>query len=332
MQQAPAAEMPRPERLPDTPQKHLTSATTRDVLRIQHKMLMAIRRHLDAEGFVEIRVPIIGPVTDPGARGAKQVDIDYYGRRYKLMTSAILYKQASLLAFDKIFCIAPNVRLEPLETAGTSRHLAEFNQIDVEAAGHSREQIMKVAQEIVVCAVREAVESMPEELERLGRDTDLFGELLRRPFDRISHADAVSEVGGDPYAEIDWESEARISRKATRPFFVTDYPKGSRGFYDRESRELPGVLRNFDLLAPEGYGELASGGEREFEYARIVTRMRETGENASKYAWYLDMVRDGIPDSAGFGIGLERLTRYITGVEHIWEATAYPKLPGVYSP
>ncbi|ATL25506.1 asparagine synthetase A [Streptomyces formicae] len=332
MQQPPAAEMPRPERLPDTPQKHLASETTRDVLRIQHKVLMAIRRHLDAEGFVEIRVPIIGPVTDPGARGAKQVDIDYYGRRYKLMTSAILYKQASLLAFDKIFCIAPNVRLEPLETAGTSRHLAEFNQIDVEAAGHSREQIMKVAQEIVVCAVREAVESMPKELERLGRDTDLFGDLLRRPFDLISHADAVSEVGGDPHAEIDWEGEARISRKATRPFFVTDYPKGSRGFYDRESRELPGVLRNFDLLAPEGYGELASGGEREFEYARIVTRMRETGENASKYAWYLDMVRDGIPDSAGFGIGLERLTRYITGVEHIWEACAYPKLPGVYSP
>ncbi|MFD0346365.1 amino acid--tRNA ligase-related protein [Kitasatospora aburaviensis] len=82
--------------------------------------------------------PIIGPVTDPGARGSKQVDVDFYGHRYKLMTSAILYKQASLLAFDKIFCIAPNVRLEPLETAGTSRHLAEFHQLDVEVAGATR--------------------------------------------------------------------------------------------------------------------------------------------------------------------------------------------------
>ena len=92
------------------------------------------------------------------------------------------------------------------------------------------------------------------------------------------------------------------------------------------------MLRNFDLLMPEGYGELCSGSEREFEYARIVTRMRETGENPAKYGWYLDMVRQGIPDSAGFGIGLERLTRYLAGLDAVWQASAYPKLPGVVSP
>ncbi|MFZ3494410.1 asparagine synthetase A [Streptomyces sp. 5.8] len=319
------------QRLPGTPREHLSSETTRTVLRIQHRMLMAIRQHLDDAGFTELHMPIIGPVTDPGCRGAKQVDIDYYGRRYKLMTSAILYKQASLLAFDKIFCIAPNVRLEPPETASTSRHLAEFHQIDVEVAGFTREQIMGVAQGIVVAAVREIVTTMPQELERLGRDVDAFKDLLELPFDVTTHAEAVSQVDGDPHAEIDWEGEARISSKATRPFFVTDYPKGSRGFYDRESREYPGTLRNFDLLAPEGYGELASGSEREFEYARIVTRMRETGENPAKYGWYLDMVREGIQGSSGFGIGFERLTRYVTGVQYIWEASAYPKIPGVFS-
>lgn len=319
------------ERLPGTPREHLSSETTRTVLRIQHRMLMGIRRHLDEAGFTELHAPVIGPVTDPGCRGAKQVDIDFYGRRYKLMTSAILYKQASLHAFDRIFCVAPNIRLEPPETASTSRHLAEFHQIDVEVAGYTREQIMGVAQGIVVAAVREVVTTMPQELERLGRDTDAFKDLLERPFDVITHAEAVGQVDGDPHAEIDWEGEARISRKATRPFFVTDYPKGSRGFYDRESREHPGMLRNFDLLAPEGYGELASGSEREFEYARIVTRMRETGENPAKYGWYLDMVREGIQGSAGFGIGFERLTRYITGVQYVWEASAYPKLPGVFS-
>lgn len=322
---------PAATRMPGTPREHLSSETTRSVLRIQHRMLMGIRRHLDEAGFTELHAPIIGPVTDPGCRGAKQVDIDYYGRRYKLMTSAILYKQASLHAFDKIFCIAPNIRLEPPETASTSRHLAEFHQIDIEVAGYTREQIMGVAQGIVVAAVREVVTRMPEELERLGRDTGAFKQLLEQPFDRITHAEAVAQVDGDPHAEIDWEGEARISRKATRPFFVTDYPKGSRGFYDRESRERPGMLRNFDLLAPEGYGELASGSEREFEYARIVTRMRETGENPAKYGWYLDMVREGIQGSAGFGIGFERLTRYITGVQYVWEASAYPKIPGVFS-
>lgn len=318
-------------RLPGSPAEHLSNPATRDVLRIQHRILLAIRRHLDEAGFVELRAPVIGPVTDPGVRGAKQVDIDYYGRRYKLMTSAILYKQASLHAFDKIFCIAPNVRLEPPETVHTGRHLAEFHQIDVEAAGYTREEIMRVAEGIVVTAVRTALTSSAAELERLGRDTGRFQEVLGGGFGTLSHAEAVERVGGDPHAEIAWTDEAQLSRKATRPFFVTDYPKGSRGFYDKESRETPGVLRNFDLLLPEGYGEIASGSEREHAYDRIVTRMRETGENPAKYGWYLDMVRAGIPASAGFGIGLERLTRYLTGVEYVWEASAYPKLPGIHS-
>ncbi|MEN3586689.1 asparagine synthetase A [Streptomyces sp. ZYX-F-203] len=318
-------------RPPDSPAEHLSNPRTRDVLRVQHRILLAVRQHLDEAGFVELRAPLIGPVTDPGVRGAKQVDIDYYGRRYKLMTSAILYKQASLHGFEKIFCIAPNVRLEPPETADTGRHLAEFHQIDVEAAGYSREEIMPVAQGIVVTAVRTALESCAAELERLGRDASRFQDVLAGGFGSLSHTEAAEQAGGDPHAEIAWADEARLSRKATQPFFVTDYPKGSRGFYDKESRDEPGVLRNFDLLLPEGYGEIASGSERENEYSRIVTRMRETGENPAKYDWYLKMARAGIPASAGFGIGLERLTRYLTGVDHIWEASAYPKLPGIYS-
>jgi asparaginyl-tRNA synthetase len=99
---------------PADPREHLSSPVTRSVLTIQHRMLTAARDFLCGQGFIELLPPIIGPVTDPGARGAKQVDVDYYGHRYKLMTSAILYKQASLTAFDKIFCIAPNVRLEPI--------------------------------------------------------------------------------------------------------------------------------------------------------------------------------------------------------------------------
>ena len=120
--------------------------------------------------------------------------------------------------------------------------------------------------------------------------------------------------------------------KASKPFFITDYPKGSRGFYDRENPELPGFLRNFDLIAPEGYGELASGSEREHDYATIIARIRETGENPAKYGWYLAMLRQGIPGSAGFGIGLERLTRYLVGLDSVWQASAYPKIPGVVAP
>lgn len=323
--------------LPAGPREHLSSPATKTVLTIQHHMLIAVRDFLRDRGFTEMLAPVIGPVTDPGARGAKQVDVDYYGHRYKLMTSAILYKQASLTAFDRIFCVAPNVRLEPLETASTSRHLAEFHQIDVEVAGATQDEIMLLAEELVRHVVRHVVAELPGELDRLGRDAGAFGGLLSEPFGRLPHASAVAsliEMGHDqnPAAEIDWAAEEMLSRTAGKPFFITDYPKGSRGFYDRESRETPGRLRNFDLLAPEGFGELCSGSEREHDYAVIIARMRETGENPAKYGWYLEMVREGIPGGAGFGLGLERFTRYIAGLDFVWQASAYPKVPGVPLP
>ncbi|CAA9403056.1 MAG: Asparagine--tRNA ligase related protein [uncultured Pseudonocardia sp.] len=324
-----------PDHLPTT-LEHLRSPRTRAVLLLQNKIVDAARTFLTRNSVVEVRLPVIGPVTDPGARGAKQVDVDYYGRRYKLMTSAILYKQATLKVFDAIYTIAPNIRMEPLETATTHRHLAEFHQIDVEVAGASRAEAMRLAEGLVVHVVRECVSHCASELELLGRDTEALERACLR-FGRTSHAEAAAALVSmghpqDPGAELDWQGEELLSARAKMPFFVVDYPKGSRGFYDRESRTTPGVLRNFDLLAPEGYGELASGSERESDYVRLVTRMRETGENPAKYGWYLQLVRDGVPPSAGFGVGLERLTRYVAGLDAAWQASAYPKVPGVFAP
>src|SRR5215470_13147878 len=117
-----------------TPDVYLATDRMRATLRIQHEALHAMRCHLREAGFVELLPPLIGPVTDPGIRGSKQVDVRYYGHDYRLMTSAILYKQVALHAFPKIFLVAPNVRMEPLDTAATGRHLAEFVQLDVELA------------------------------------------------------------------------------------------------------------------------------------------------------------------------------------------------------
>ena len=286
---------------------------------------------------MEMMPPIIGPVTDPGVRGAKQIDVDFYGHRYKLMTSVILYKQASLLAFDKIFYVAPNVRLEPLETADTGRHLVEFTQIDVEVANATREDILEVVQGLLRHIVTYTLRESKADLAALGRDPDVFEALLRDDFERIGHPAAVAHLRRLAHlqstdAEIDWEGERLISEQTDRPFFIVDYPKGSRGFTDGESRVEPGVLRNFDLIAPDGFGELCSGGEREYEYRRLIERMRETGENPAKYTWYLDLAREGLLPSAGFGLGLERVTRYLAGLSAAWQANAYPKLPGIVSP
>lgn len=318
--------------LPGT-RAHLTSPKTQAVLKIQQALVAGARDLLAGNGAVELFQPLIGPVTDPGARGAKQVDVDYYGHKYKLMASAILYKQASLVAFDKVFFIAPNVRLEPLETSVTHRHLVEFHQIDVELAGASRQDAIALVERLVRHAVRRVLDTQADALRVVGRDSAALASFVEGPFDVLTHGEVLDRLGGShPGTEIEWAAEEHLSGQAARPFFIIDYPKGSRGFYDKEDQTRPSTLMSFDLIAPESCGEICSGGERESDYARIVTRMRETGENPAKYRWYLDIVRQGIPGSAGFGIGLERLTRWVAGLESVWQANAYPKLPGVVAP
>ncbi|GLX47493.1 hypothetical protein Shyhy01_04430 [Streptomyces hygroscopicus subsp. hygroscopicus] len=316
-----------------TPRAHLTSDRTRATLAVQSKFLTGAREFLVGEGFQELLPPTIGPVTDPGARGAKQVDIDYYGHRYKLMTSGILYKQASLLSFDKIFHVAPNVRLEPLETAVTHRHLVEFHQLDVEIGGGSREDALDIAERLTKYVVEYVLVHAQPELAVLGRDMEAFKQILAGPYGRRAHAEVVADLrerghAQEAGAEVDWEGEEIISRAAAHPFFITDYPKGSRGFYDKESPTEPGVLRNFDLIFPGGFGEMMSGSERESDYRNLVMRIRETGENPAKYDWYLTLAREGLPSSAGFGLGVERFTRFLCGLDAAWQASGYPKLPG----
>ncbi|MHC0433710.1 amino acid--tRNA ligase-related protein [Streptomyces sp. O3] len=323
--------------LPPPLGEHLRSPVLHDAMLVQQEALAAAREYLREQGFVELLPPLVGPVTDPGGRGAKALDVDYYGRPYKLMTSAILYKQASLRGFPRLFYVAPNVRVEPPETAGTGRHLVEFHQLDVEMAGASRDEIQEVAAGLLTQVTARVWQRAGAQLRRLGRDELDFAELLSGKFGECSHAEAIARLRALGHrqsedAEIDWHGERMLSLEADRPFFVNDYPKGSRGFYDREDPDRPGVLRNFDLIAHGGFGELVSGSEREADYATLVTRMRESGENPAKYSWYLDLAREGIPASAGFGMGVQRLVRFLTGLDALWQVSAYPKLPGVLAP
>jgi asparaginyl-tRNA synthetase len=302
-------------------------------LRVQAALGRAIREYLNDEGFLELLPPIIGPVSDPGIRGAKQATINFYGREYKVMSSAILYKQMMAASLGKVYFFSPNVRLEPLETASTGRHLVEFVQVDVEEAGASCEDAMARAEALLAHVSHYARDELAEDLASFSRS--LNGGAP--PFQRLGY-DAALRILADhgrpvPYGvEIPWDDEEFLSSLHAEPFFIQDYPRGARGFYDREDLERPGILRDFDLLYPEGYGEAVSGAEREYEYPRVIERLRETGENPSKYGWYLDMLRDGIPPSAGFGIGIERLTRYVCGLRAVWEARPYPKVAGVFSP
>ncbi|MDJ0270038.1 MAG: asparagine synthetase A [Aigarchaeota archaeon] len=303
------------------------------ILKVQATTFRGIRDYLDNNGFTELLPPIIGPVTDPGIRGAKQVTIDYYGKEYKVMSSAILYKQMAAASLNKIYFFSPNVRLEPLETATTGRHLVEFVQVDIEEANITYEDAMRTAENLVAHIISYVVDEAAPYFEELGRTLRKF----KPPFKKITHKEAVELLRSKGekvsyYTEIPWEQEEKLSRMFDEPFFIIDYPKGARGFYDMEDDSRPGILRDFDMLYPEGYGEAISGAEREYRYEKVIARMRESGEDPAKYGWYLDMLREGIPPTAGFGIGVERLTRYLCGLSAVWEARPYPKIAGVYSP
>jgi asparaginyl-tRNA synthetase len=301
------------------------------VFKIQASILRAIREYLDSQGFIEALPPIIGPVTDPGIRGAKQATIDFYGHEYKVMSSAILYKQYMAAVLGKVYFVSPNIRLEPNDSVFTGRHLVEFFQVDLEILNGTLDDAMKVAEGLFAYVTRYIKDVHGKDLEKMGRSLPDY----KPPFLRYTHAEAVELVNklgcrNPSNTEILWECEKVLSAYHDAPIFIYQYPKGSRGFYNREDPGKPGYLRDFDMLYPEGFGEAISGGEREYEPIKVIARIRESGEDPNKYRWLLEMLKDFYPlKTAGFGIGVERLTRFICGLRAVWEARPYPKVAGI---
>jgi asparaginyl-tRNA synthetase len=324
--------IPEPSSLEFVEKRHLSfrHPLTKLVLKVQSDACFYLGKFLRSEGFVELRPPIISPCTDPGIRGAKHAIIDFYGRKYKVTASMIMHKQLAITAFDKIFAFSPNVRLEPEETVKTGRHLVEFTQLDLEAAYYTREKIMRLAERMLRYAIASVRRSCKEELAALGRKL----KVPKIPFKEISHEEAIDMLASHGFevaqgSEIPWDAEQFLSEKAKGFLWIKDYPIGSRGFYDKRGSKF---LLSFDLLYPEGYGEAISGSEREYEAEKVKRNMRDAGLPLEEYAWYLELLEHGIPSSAGFGIGIERFTRYLCGLDAVWQAAAFPKVAGIYSP
>ena len=321
------------QRLLEERYKHIRKPEMRSVLRVQDEVLSALRDFLRNNGFIEILAPLIGPVTDPGIRGAKQVSVDFYGHPYKIMSSMILYKQMAVTSHDRIFALSPNVRLEPTESLETGRHLAEFRQLDLEVAKASYFDVMGIGERMIRYACERIKGSCEEELALLGRELG----VPSIPFEKITHREAVDRLKAEGYdvkhgEEIPWMAEEGLSKMYEDPIWIYDYPITARSFYDREDPERPGVLKDFDLLYPEGFGEAISGGEREYQAEKVRARIESNREDPADYGWYLAMLGEGINPSAGFGIGVERFTQYICGLESIWDAVPFPKVPGIASP
>ena len=303
----------------------------RKVLMIQHAITKYFREFLDKEGFVELLPPIISPASDPGLRGATKLITKLYGAPYELTSSTIMFKQVSATALGKIYFMARNVREEPPENIYTGRHLVEFTQLDIEWAGASMEDVMELAEEMVHYVCRKLTNNYGHILKefRKGRI-----DCWRPPYERMRYEEALElarrmNADVNDGSELSQKAEEAISLAVGKPFWITNYPANSRGFYYLRDRENPEYNRDFNLILPEGYGEVVDGGEREYRPEEVSRRINELGESENKYSWFLEALQEGVAPSAGFGLGIERFTRYVLGLKYIWEAVPFPKPPGI---
>lgn len=309
---------------------YFSQEQTKMALKVQSEACFYLNKFLRSKGFVELRPPIISSCTDTGIRGAGTAIIDFYGRPYKVTISMILHKELAITAFDKIFSFSPNIRLEPLESIATKRHLAEFTQLDLEAAYYNRDDVIFLAEEMLCYCISRLKKECKDAL-------SYFRQKLRkpkRPFKKITYAKAFYVLSSEGLefaygSEIPWDGEKLLSKIFGGFFWITDYPLGSRGFYEKQNCD---ALVDFDLIYPEDYGEAISGSEREHDAKKVMQKMREASLNPEDFKWYLEILKKGVPPSSGFGIGIERFTRYLCGLEAVWHAAAFPKVPGIYSP
>jgi len=286
------------------------------ILRIQSKIRRILAEYLESKEFIEISPVILSPMTDPLNHPTAPGEVVCYGKKYHLTQSMIFHKQTALKTLDKIFVFSPNIRLEPIDKSKTGRHLFEFTQLDLEVKNAKREEVIELCEEMLVELIKTIKEDCKEELKYLKRTL----KVPSIPFKKITYKESYEKYGED--------FEAEISKRNTDPIWIIDIPIMHREFYDKEHTDKPGYLADMDLIYPEGYGEALSGGEREYKYERIKKRMKIKGKKYKEFTSYLEIAKKGLPASAGFGIGIERLTRYICGLKKIEEATLFPKIPG----
>lgn len=290
------------------------------ILRIQTGVLKVMVEKLLERGFYWILPIILSKSTDPlwpdpDFSIEKKVEVEIYGEKVSAMQSMIVHKRVLVsLGPEKIFILSPNIRIERRDRAATGRHLYEFTQFEVEVAYAKMHDIFRIYEELITESIKYVKESLPHELEILGREL----RIPQAPFKVYKRIELEEKYGSS------WQEE--LSKIIKDPVWVTGIP---RQFYDYEDPET-GEWRNYDLILPEGYGEVISGAEREYEYEKLVMKLERDGLEKSSYKILLDLAKEGLlKPSAGAGLGIERFIAYITGARHVAEVQPFPRIPGI---
>src|SRR5512141_1975419 len=302
----------------------LRSARQRAIARVRDEVEMAIRDFFYDRDFTLVDTPILTAAIGErsGLFGTEYFD---EGPAYLAQTGQ-LYGEAAAAALGKIYCFGPTFRAEKSKTR---RHLTEFWMVEPEVAFNDSDDNMRLQEEFVSYIVGRAIERRSEELKELERDTAPL-EAVQAPFPRISYTDAVTRLNALG-SDITWGSdlggddETLLAKQFDRPVFVFNYPKEVKAFYMKENPADPRTVLGNDCLAPEGYGAIIGGSQREDDYDRLLARIGGQGLDPAAYGWYLDLRRYGTFVHSGFGLGLERTVAWICGLAHIREAIAFPR-------
>ena len=308
--------------------RHLWLRTPRQVaiMRIRDEVIKTIHDFMYERGIVRVDTPILTGSIGESAGTLFETEYFDLGKAYLAQTGQ-LYVEAAAAALGKVYCFGPTFRAEKSKTR---RHLTEFWMVEPELAWVDSDGSMRLQEEFVSAIVARVLERRSPELEVLDRDLEPLRAIVP-PFDRMSYTEAV-ELLGTRGSETTWgedlgaEDEAILTEGRTKPLFVYDYPKTAKAFYMKENPEDPRTVKCNDLLAPEGYGEIIGGSQREDDLSKLTARIREEGLPEASYDWYLDLRRYGTFVHSGFGLGLERTVSWICGLPHLREAIAFPRM------
>jgi len=309
--------------------RHLWVRSSRQhaILRVRSEVEQACRDFFHARGFVHFDAPILTPTSCEGTTNL--FELDYFGERKAYLTqSGQLYAEAGALAFGKVYCFGPTFRAEKSKTR---RHLTEFWMVEPEVAYFDLDDDMNLAEEFVCYIVRRVLERRAAELKTLERDVARLEAAVRRPYPRIAYDEAIERLRKNGVA-INWgddfggDEETALSSEFDRPVMVHRYPAQCKAFYMKQDPARPEVALCVDMLAPDGYGEIIGGGQREDDYETLRNKIISHGLPTQPLEWYLDLRRYGSVPHAGFGMGIERMVAWLTGTHHIRECIPFPRL------
>lgn len=309
-------------------QRHLWLRSSRQnaLMKIRNEIIWSWRCFFHDRGFMLMDSPILTGSIGEGADGL--FELDYFDQKAYLAQTGQLYAEAAAMAFGKVYCFGPTFRAEKSKTR---RHLTEFWMLEPEMAFYDNKMNMQLQEDLVADTVKNVLARCGKELAVLERNVEPLEKAVAGPFYHLNYRDAVkklNELGSDIEFgdDLGADDETVLTQQYDRPVFVENYPRDAKAFYMKANPEDNGeTVICSDLLAPEGYGEIIGGSQREDDYDKLVARMKELKMDPAAYDWYLDLRKFGSVPHSGFGIGLERTITWICGLPHIREVIPFPR-------